>query len=220
MKKKPNKTDLPSSAVCLKREPDKSHIAKKLLETIEFIESGKRVHITKMKSLNRINYYFGWEVFYEFARLMANNILKYYLSGNSLCGAEVLPRAKKEEILSKSVELINSCFGDFCDMYTESKIEDIFDQIADLLDSKRLYTHKRRVTLTDPDILVMKECLGFFIHNDEYPGFWKREYDIVKYYCVSYSDMRFRLEACSVSRIKDILEFVSVCLENENNKTG
>jgi hypothetical protein len=196
-----------------KREIDKGYIAKKLSETINFIESGKTVHITKMKSLRRLaNLYgtFDRDVFYGFARFIANKILDYYENGESLCVEESVPKEQKERILRKSVALINGCFDDTaCDIDLPDKIAAVFDEIEEMVDGKRINCHSRRATLKDSDLLTTRECLGFFINdNDKYPGLWKRKYDIAKYYCVSYSDMRFRLQPDSVPRINDILEFV------------
>jgi hypothetical protein len=146
---------------------------------------------------------------------LANKILEYYLNGKSLCKIETIAPEYKREILIKAVSLINDCFGSSCDIKTHRNIETVFDEIIDLIDRKRLYTHATRATLKDPDLLAMRECLGFFIYNSEYPGFWKREYDIAKYYCVSYSDLRFRLNSESLPRLDDILEFVKK-LEKQN----
>jgi hypothetical protein len=200
-----------------KRVPDKGNIVKKLLETIAFIEGGKTVHITKVKSLNRIYGYYGEEAFYGFAQFIANKILSYFERGESLCATKDVSKEQKEKILRLSVEFINQCFdATACDIDLPKKIEEIFDEICELTDSKRLYAHVTRTTLRDPDLQAMRECLGYFINNrDKYPGFWKREYDIAKYYCVSYSDLRFRLQAHSIPRIRDILEFVTAaCVED------
>lgn len=180
---------------------------------VELIESGKTVHITKLKSLNRLHYLHGafdYDVFYGFARFIANKILGYYLAGESLCAEGIVPKEQKEIILRKSVSLINGCFDNkACDIGLPKEIESFFDEIEEMVDGKRINRHSRRATLKDADLLAMRECLGFFINDkNKYSGFWKREYDIAKYYCVSYSDMRFRLQRHSISRVQDILGFV------------
>lgn len=205
----------------VRRELDKGYISKKLSEAISFIEGGKTVHITKMKSLNRLGYLHGdfdGDVFYGFARVIANNILSYYLAGGSLCVTEDVPKERKERILRQAVSAINGCFGESCDIDTHAIINGVFDEIDEMIDTKRLYVHAARVTPRDPDLLAIKECLGYFINDkNKYPGFWKREYDIAKYYCVSYSDMRFRLQVDSVPRINDILEFVDAYIGTKGN---
>lgn len=192
---------------------DRGYIAKKLLESIDFIKSGRTVHITKIKSLNRLNYLYGsfdHDVFYGFARFIANKILSYFENGESLCVAGSVSKEQKERILRKSVALINGCFDETaCDIELPNKIAVLFDEIEEMNDGKRINCHSLRATLKDADLLAMRECLGFFINDkNKYPGFWKREYDIAKYYCVSYSDMRFRLGKDSIIRLSDILNFV------------
>ncbi len=204
-----------------KKKLDKWHISKKLSETINLIQSGKSVQVTKMKSLNRLNYLdliFDYEVFYGFARFIANKILSYFENGESLCVEGNVPKEQKSRILGMSVKYINGCFNDTaCDIDLPHKIAAIFDEIVNMGESKRLYSHVRRSTLKDADLLAMQECLGFFIHdNNKYPGFWKREYDIAKYYCVSCSDRRFRLQEHSIPRVRDILEFVNAYLGDKN----
>lgn len=205
-----------------KKKPDKYHISKKLLETINLIQNGKNIQVTKMKSLNRLNYLdmiFDYEVFYGFARFIANKILSRFESGESLCAEANVSKEQKLRILTISTQYINACFNDtVCDIDLPNKIATIFDEIVEIGDTKRLYSHVRRNTLRDADLLAIKECLGFFIHdNDTYPSFWKREYDIAKYYCVSCSDMRFRLQEHSIPRVRDILNFVDAYVGNKSN---
>jgi hypothetical protein len=188
-------------------KPDIGYVIYKLSEAISYIEDGKTVHITKIQSVDNLGYFFDS---YNFIRFIANNILKHYLNGNSLCAVDALPKYKKEEILSKSIYLINSCLDNqVCNIDTSKKIEKLFDEIYHLIGWKRVYVHATRMSLKDSDLLAMKECLGFFIFNkNKKPSVWASLYNMTKFYCVDYSKLRYKLVLGSVQRIKDILEFI------------
>lgn len=199
-------------------ESNRNHILKKLFETIEFIENGKRVHITKLTSINRLSRLFDYcdrEIFFEFTKFIANNILFYFENEKSLCKESLVPYEEKLTILKTSVLLINNCFknGTF-EIEEKDKLESIYNKIRAMSKIERLYVHATRFTLNDADLLAMQMCLRIFINaNGRYPYQWNREYEMVKYYCVPYSDMRFRLEAHSIPRINDIIMFVDAYIK-------
>lgn len=199
----------------------KTHISTKLVSIIEQLKNNEKVQVTALKSLNRIEDYFGHEFCIKFTQMLVDKTWMYYLEGKSLCRQDIFDTKIKEIFFREAIVLIKNCFNDLeCNIDTSNQINILLQQINEYIGSKRVAIHATRYTPADPEILLLIECLGYFIYTNGKQEFGDiaRPYTLAKYYCTHYTNLRFDVDKGSIERVEDILEFVYVC-EREKHKT-
>ncbi len=183
-----------------KLQKNKTYFLDNLAKLKDDILKNKKLHITKLKFMDRI-YDLKNNIPHLLNRFIANKIVENFLNGKSIYKKSSLPYKTKKEILLKAQKLIEDSFDESKKESAVIEIAKMLEEIDDLLSTKRLYSHARRINFSDGDILSMRQCLYFY----EPP---QLIYPVVRQYCSEYHDLRYRVTHYTIDRISEIEEFI------------
>ena len=189
------------------KTPEEKTIYKlnKLKQSLQKLKEGHVVHIT---CLMPIGYFFKLEESkvskLAYAKFLITTSFELYQAGVSISVENNIPNTTKHYLYTTLLECLESLIKQ--EKFDNEQVTTVIHIIQTFypLGCRCIAVHATRRKIFDVDLILLEMCARM-LKEEQINTYWLIE--MTKYFCVSYENLRYKMNQQSISRFASIIEY-------------